>query len=153
MRRSTSASRRWSPICLGLLGCASVCCWWQLRLLGDVREHLSAFYGYFAGTFGLYVTALWLVHRHEQPEATRQAHGLSLGLVLLFALLARLVLLGATPTLSDDIYRYRWDGRVQQAGIDPYAYAPNDPALASLRDADFTRINFPHLRTVYPPVT
>ena len=42
---------------------------------------------------------------------------------------------------------------MQLAGIDPYAHAPNDPALAFLRDEDFSRINFPHLRTIYPPLT
>jgi hypothetical protein len=76
-----------------------------------------------------------------------------LGLILLIAACARLILLGATPTLSDDIYRYRWDGRVQQAGVDPYRFPPNDARLASLRDEQFPLINFPHLRTVYPPLT
>ncbi|AUA10595.1 hypothetical protein CFP59_02694 [Streptomyces malaysiensis subsp. malaysiensis] len=40
----------------------------------------------------------------------------------------------APPRTSTDAYRYAWDGRVQAAGISPYDYAPEDPALASLRD-------------------
>ena len=57
------------------------------------------------------------------------------------------------PFLSTDLYRYVWDGRVQRAGIDVYRYIPDDPALASLRDAEI----YPHVnrheyaRTVYPP--
>ena len=35
------------------------------------------------------------------------------------------------PFLSSDIYRYVWDGRVQAAGINPYAYVPADAALAA----------------------
>ena len=33
------------------------------------------------------------------------------------------------PGLSDDAYRYLWDGRVQVAGLNPYGIAPEDPAL------------------------
>ena len=48
----------------------------------------------------------------------------------------RLTILFLPPYLSDDIYRYIWDGRVQGAGVNPYLYIPNDPALAGLRDAE-----------------
>ena len=62
------------------------------------------------------------------------------------------------PITSDDAWRYVWDGRVQLAGIDPYRYAPLDPALAFLRDAVLfppdggTHINRPTVPTLYPPV-
>jgi hypothetical protein len=75
-------------------------------------------------------------------------------LVLGLALVMRLILLGQAPFLSTDLYRYIWDGRVQAAGINPYAYVPADPALAALRDAAI----FPHINradyavTAYPPV-
>jgi hypothetical protein len=46
------------------------------------------------------------------------------------AILMRLVLLPLTPELSDDIYRYLWDGQVQLAGINPYRYAPAAAELA-----------------------
>ena len=135
----------WLALCGGfLLGC-----WWQIRALGDVRGHLGIFYGWFAAAFVLYLAALWRVRRAETGAARRLP---ALGVVAVVAVLARLMVLGGTPTLSDDIYRYRWDGRVQLAGIDPYRYSPNHPALSFLRDADFPRINFPHLRTVYPPL-
>ncbi len=77
--------------------------------------------------------------------------------------------------ISDDQYRYAWDGRIQAAGIDPYRYAPDAQALSGFRDgwlwpdaascralhkpidpADpahaCTRINRPSVRTIYPPV-
>ena len=58
------------------------------------------------------------------------------------------------PLLSTDLYRYIWDGRVQAAGINPYAHVPADPALAALRDAAI----YPHINradyavTAYPPL-
>lgn len=64
----------------------------------------------------------------------------------------RLTLLGVPPTLSDDIYRYLWDARVQHAGINPYRYAPSDPALAALRTPDYEPINHKDIPTIYPPL-
>src|SRR5439155_20082138 len=65
-----------------------------------------------------------------------------------------LSLLFSPPYLSDDIYRYVWDGRVQAAGINPYRYLPADSALAQLRDdKTYPRINRKdYARTIYPPV-
>jgi alpha-1,6-mannosyltransferase len=73
-------------------------------------------------------------------------------LVLLVAVAARSLLVLGEPVLSNDAFRYVWDGRVQAAGINPYRYAPDDPALAHLRDeAIWERLNRPGVRTAYPP--
>jgi len=143
----------WFLTTFGLLGTGALWCWWRIRGLGDVRVHLGEFYVYFAAAFALYLFALWLIGRSERTLQHSRQTKLVVGVIVVVAVLARLILLGTTPTLSDDVYRYRWDGRVQQAGLDPYAYPPDHPALTSLRDAEFARINFPHLRTVYPPLT
>ena len=42
-------------------------------------------------------------------------------LILGFAVIMRLLVISDEPFLSTDIYRYIWDGRVQAAGINPYA--------------------------------
>lgn len=77
-----------------------------------------------------------------------------LALILATAILLRLGALAAPVFLSDDIIRYIWDGRVQAAGINPYRYVPNDPALIALRDeAIFWHINRgDYAPTIYPPV-
>ncbi len=142
---------RWITIRFFVLGALLTWCWWQIRLLGDVRLHLGLFYGWFALACAGYLAALWCVHRIANESSGKRVR-IALGLIVLTAVACRLLLIGTTPVLSDDIYRYRWDGRVQAAGIDPYAYAPNAPALAFLRDASFEHINFPQLRTVYPPL-
>ena len=54
--------------------------------------------------------------------------------ILLGGIAVQLAALSAPPQGSDDLYRYIWDGRVQAAGIDPYAYSPAAPQLAFLRD-------------------
>lgn len=75
-------------------------------------------------------------------------------MILAVAALMRVVVVLAPPYLSDDIYRYVWDGRVQAAGINPYRYVPVDPHLATLQDAEiFPNINrSTYARTIYPPV-
>lgn len=93
----------------------------------------------------------------------------TVGLLLLggCAALQCAALLGP-PVSTDDDFRYAWDAKVQLAGIDPYRYAPSDPALAGLRDGftfpdaapcshhvlvdGCTQINRPSVHTIYPPV-
>lgn len=65
---------------------------------------------------------------------------------------ARLVLLPLTPELSDDVYRYLWDGHVLLHGANPYVHAPADPALAGLRTAWHGLVNHPGVPTIYPPL-
>ncbi|MBI5169309.1 MAG: DUF2029 domain-containing protein [Candidatus Eisenbacteria bacterium] len=73
-------------------------------------------------------------------------------LVVVTAVAMRLAVLPRIPELSDDLWRYVWDGRVVLAGLDPYAHAPDAPALAAMRETEVhPRINHPSLRTIYPP--
>jgi hypothetical protein len=71
--------------------------------------------------------------------------------ILVVALLMRLLFLCSPPQLSDDIYRYLWDGSNLLQGINPYAAAPAaqvpSPALKSVH----ALINHPDYVTIYPP--
>lgn len=89
----------------------------------------------------------------------KRANGLSRRVVIVIAALCQLPGLWSGPVLSDDAYRYVWDGRVQLAGIDPYRYPPLSRALAFLRDpilfppgAELPLINRSWVHTIYPPV-
>src|SRR5436189_2744574 len=95
----------------------------------------------------IYFAVAWLSLRTKNSRAL-----LLLGLI--FAALFRLSILFAPPYLSDDIYRYIWDGRVQSTGINPYRYIPAEPELANLRDDKiYPRMNRRDVaHTMYPPV-
>jgi alpha-1,6-mannosyltransferase len=95
----------------------------------------------------LFIAACWVTLRAPAKRST-------FFIVIIFAALFRLSLLFAPPYLSDDIYRYIWDGRVQAAGINPYRYIPAEPELANLRDDKiYPRINRRDTaHTMYPPV-
>lgn len=86
--------------------------------------------------------------------------------VLLIGVVLRVGSLSDRAPLSDDLYRYAWDGVVQHAGINPYSYPPNSPELERLRDTQDSdwlwpqawegenresRINREGVRTIYPP--
>ena len=94
----------------------------------------------------LYLIAAWLIFRARNARST-------LIIVLVLAGIFRLSIVFAPPYLSDDIYRYVWDGRVQAAGINPYRYIPADEHLQSLRDEEiYPKINRrDYAHTMYPP--
>jgi hypothetical protein len=98
------------------------------------------------GQGALYAGVVIVVLRHGAAPRL-----LAIGLVAAAAM--RAVVVTAPPAMSDDIYRYVWDGRVQAAAINPYRYVPADPALAGLRDAAiYPNINRKdYARTIYPP--
>ena len=117
----------------------------------DLDQSASAlsrnlFPGFLALSAAAYLAATALILRRRVARA--------LPLVLIVAVAIRLPALLAPPFLSSDVYRYVWDGRVQEAGINPYRYIPDDPALAFLRDAAiFPSINRADTaRTIYPPM-
>lgn len=69
------------------------------------------------------------------------------------ALLFGAVLLLAPPLLSDDLYRYLWEGRLWLEGFNPYRLAPDNPQLAHLRDDLWAHINNKPLVSIYPPLS
>ncbi|MDO8723166.1 MAG: hypothetical protein Q7J31_13230 [Syntrophales bacterium] len=77
---------------------------------------------------------------------------LSPSTILFFALFFRLLFLFRLPELSDDIYRYLWDGLQVLHGNNPYAAAPFDVRpFDNLSASLLAKINHPRLVTIYPP--
>lgn len=108
--------------------------------------------GWFLFSFAFYLAAVVVVLRIDQGSRGKKSVAADLALILGGALLLRLLLLATTPSLSDDVFRYVWDGKVRNAGIDPYRYAPSAPELASLRDPLWEGINHKAMPTPYPPL-
>ncbi|HEY6865792.1 MAG TPA: glycosyltransferase 87 family protein [Candidatus Eisenbacteria bacterium] len=131
---------------LAALGTGLVLAALGMAALPDWIRQLLAFQCLFIVAFALYAGTLARLPR----LAARPRAG---AIVLIVAVMVRLALWATTPSLSDDVYRYVWEGRVLAHGGDPWARAPLDPALAPLRDARvFPRVNHPQLATIYPPL-
>ncbi|MFF1542648.1 glycosyltransferase 87 family protein [Streptomyces sp. NPDC058291] len=131
---------------------------------GDDHSAPGRLLGGYALAWTLFAAAVWTVRKVPARAAT----------VLVLAGAAAVAVAGLTaqPRTSNDMYRYAWDGRVQAAGISPYAHPPAAPELAPLRDGWLfparpacqgwglthtaeglcVRINRPTVPTIYPPV-
>ena len=89
------------------------------------------------------------IHFSRSLPSKRALSWVAIGLALAFG--AAFVF--APPILSDDVYRYLWEGRLWLEGFNPYRLAPDDPSLVHLRDDLWVRINNKPLATIYPPLS
>lgn len=68
----------------------------------------------------------------------------------------RICLLGAVPNLSDDVYRFVWDGRLLASGFHPFAelpvyYLQSGISVPGIDEPLFNKLNSPGYFTIYPP--
>lgn len=95
----------------------------------------------------LYLAATYLSLQAEEQSLLKHSSVLLLG-----AFIFRSTLLALPPYLSEDLYRYLWDGQVQSAGINPYTYAPEAQELAYLQGLEiYEKVNYKAFPTIYPP--
>jgi alpha-1,6-mannosyltransferase len=74
--------------------------------------------------------------------------------VVVVALLLRVALFPVPPTLSDDAYRYIWDGEVQRNGVNPYSVTPEEVSQELRGSAHlFDNLNSQSYYSVYPPLS
>lgn len=146
--RSRSANigavlRRPLALALAALPLSLACAWWAWA--GDQRPtpvaHLLAFAVASAG----FLLGLWGA-RGVGPPILRAALGL--------AVLWRLALVSGPPLLSDDVYRYVWEGRLQAHGGNPYAWPdrPESERFTALRDEVWQGVNHKGYTALYPPL-
>ena len=125
------------PAILWALVCAAV-----LVGLGDLRD---------SAVFAVTTLLVWGAGVLALPRPAGDDN--TLRSVFLVALLVRVMLLASPPALSDDIYRYIWEGTLTAHGGNPYLHAPADPALVEwLTDPNRVRVNHPEISSIYPPL-
>ena len=114
----------------------SALCW---VALGDVSANLGSAIALLI-VWGLMV---WLLPRPQFSVAT----------MLWVALGVRLILVGSPLALSDDLYRYLWEGHVVWTGGNPYLHAPDDPVWAG-GTLESLRLQVAHgqIPAIYPPL-
>jgi hypothetical protein len=129
-------------LCLAVQGCI-VC---GLVLAARSGCSPSAFVGGLVACFVPYVGAV--VYSRSLPSK-RAVHLVAIGAALAFGG----AFVFAPPLLSDDLYRYLWEGRLWLEGFNPYRLAPDDRAVAHLRDDVWANINNQPLASIYPPLS
>ena len=109
----------------------------------DLGNHLPVFLALVAVAFVGLFTGERLLHG-IQPSVGQS--------IVVVAVSLRLLMVLLPPTLSEDVFRYLWDGRVLQAGFNPYELPPEAPQLAPLRDELWHDLPHRDVPTVYPPL-
>jgi hypothetical protein len=114
--------------------------------LGELQDHARRFVLLFAlASLAYGLAGAWVVRHRPMGRPV-------LLLIIGAAVSFRLLLLPTTPTLSTDVYRYLWDGRLSAAGVSPYHHTPTAPELARFRsDGLYASLNHPDWHTIYPP--
>jgi alpha-1,6-mannosyltransferase len=143
--RYRTLTERLRTAAVAALGCALLIGVWELHAYHAAvsQRHDVAIGG---GLLVVCAGASVLLWRHGRRR--------DVAIVLAVALAARLLLAFDPPRLSNDAYRFVWDGRVQAAGINPYRQPPAAASLLGLRDFRiFTHVNRPYTITLYPPAS
>jgi alpha-1,6-mannosyltransferase len=112
----------------------------EVHVIGTIAVGLAAGVVYF---IVLYALERWPVSSYRRS---------ALWIVLGGALLFRLTLLPLAPTLSDDPYRYHWDGQIQLAGYNPYIVSPDTLALGSHVTPTGHPLPAHDMPNIYPPL-
>ena len=113
-------------------------------MAGNAQPVAAEYVALAVGAGMVYLIAVWRCRR--RPASIRFRY------VLLVGVACRLLLLSTPPLFDDDIHRYLWDGKVLNHGYNPFSAPPLAPALAALRDANWEQVNYPQVRTIYPPL-
>jgi alpha-1,6-mannosyltransferase len=143
--RAVSANRNYDFWLLALLVEAPLA--W-MRMLADLRHHIVETVTLILVTSLFYLVSVWLLLRKEGRGDPRP----SLVWILLAGFLFRITVFPLYPAFSEDLYRYRWEGKMQLKDFNPYLTAPDDPRLEPLRDAVYPRIVGKEFRAVYGPL-
>ncbi len=82
----------------------------------------------------------------------------SLKQLVYFAIVCRAVFIFSIPVLSDDYFRFLWDGQLTNMGINPFLALPaeliqqQDPGNSDMMPFLFAHMNSPNYFSVYPTV-
>ncbi len=94
----------------------------------------------------LFLIYVWII-KQDQPKVS---------FWIAAAFLFRIIFLFSLPSLSDDFYRFIWDGRLWSAGYHPFAELPSVYLQQNISGIDqtlFAQLNSPEYFTIYPPVS
>lgn len=117
-----------------------------LHHFGDLERHVIA-----TIVTGLAAGVIYLVMLYALEHWPRGRRA-TIWVILLGALIFRLTLLPLVPTLSDDPYRYHWDGEIQLAGYNPYLASPDTLAIGPHLTATGHAIPAHDMPNIYPPL-
>ena len=110
-----------------------------LTTMGDVTSNVWAAIAVLVVWGGL----IWVL-----PRPSYDLRGL-----VITALVIRGILVFMEPTLSDDVFRYLWEGKVAWSGENPYLHAPADAVFDAWGPDEIReKVAHPEVSAIYPPL-
>ncbi len=128
------------------LGAALCAIFFHVAQQPNLEEHVPEFIGLMLLAGALYLAGVYAVNRFRTGVA-------SVFVILAVAVLIRALFLPLRPSLSDDVYRYQWEGRIERAGINPYTVYPAMPRLQRFENPEHPIETGKFTPTVYPPLS
>jgi hypothetical protein len=111
-----------------------------------LQEHVPEFIAWMLIVGMVYIAGCYVVENFPLG-------GVALAVIVGAGILARLAVLPAPPSLTDDLYRYQWDGRVERAGFNPYTVYPAMRRLARFQNSLHPITTGRTVPAIYPPLS
>lgn len=117
-----------------------------LILTTNLNRSIFIFELLFFLPFFTYLLTIFLF-RHDNSGFSR----FKLFIIIGFAFIFQVIILSTNVSLSDDIYRFFYEGKGLVNGVNPYV-TPIEEFPLNLRDQYYDKVNNPHVTSPYPPL-
>ena len=133
---------RFIPLCLIWLATMVA-----MVIMAPLGKHALLFSALFCFGHVLMILMVWLF-------PTDLSSKMALAGIFVLGISARLIFL--PYPVGNDVFRYVWEGCIQNLGFNPFNYSPLSPALAEIAQGDLSaiwqQINHAEFSAAYPPV-
>ncbi len=132
---------------LFLLGIITTALYLSFTLLQGNERAIPLYIIIYTSSFILFIPAYFLIKSFD-------GNGKKVVLlVIVLGLIFRAMLIPSSPSTSDDVYRYVWEGKMLYHGFNPFEVAPNDASLKALHTEEYPAlVSYPDMTTIYPTI-
>jgi alpha-1,6-mannosyltransferase len=109
----------------------------KLFFLGNFKENILSYTTLFLVIFLIYLAICLIIFRTNKISLSKKEINRLVITILIFSMIFRSVMLFTESTLSTDVLRFAWDGRVLKYGVDPYAHEPYSAELDWLKNVPY----------------
>lgn len=109
----------------------------KLFFLGNFKENILIYTILFLVIFLIYLAICLIIFRTNKISLSRKEINRLVITILIFSMIFRSVMIFTESTLSTDVSRFAWDGRLLKYGVDPYAHEPYSAELDWLKNVPY----------------
>ncbi len=109
----------------------------RLFFLANFKENILVYTMLFLVIFLTYLAICLIIFGTNKVSLSRKEIKRLVITILIFSMIFRLLMLFTESSLSTDVLRFAWDGRLLKYGVDPYAYEPLSAELDWLKNIPY----------------